>query len=136
MDTSVFLQTHGLRDTQPRRLVLDALSRFGKPATAQALHERMAKTGKTVNVVTVYRVLEALHAKNLIHEHPCNGGYSLCTRPQSPGHHGFLHCTSCDRIEEFQDSRLCTLEDKIASDHRFSPSGHVSEILGTCRSCS
>jgi Fe2+ or Zn2+ uptake regulation protein len=135
MDASVFLKTYGLRDTQPRRLVVHTLSRIGRPTSAQALHAHIRKAGHAVNLVTVYRVLALLKAKNLVHEHPCDGSFSLCSRPDSGGHHGFLHCTACDKIEEFQDPRLCKIENVIAHDHRFTPHHHVSEILGTCSAC-
>ncbi len=133
-DISIVLKAGGLRDTQPRRMVIGALER----ATAASPSEILAwirKKGATINAVTVYRILAALEKLDLVHRHPCNGEYSLCSMPGKEGHHGFLHCTSCGIVEEFMNHDLCVLENKIARSKKFRPSSHVSEIVGTCQSC-
>lgn len=129
------LKASGLRDTQPRRLVIEALAHLNAVSPA-AIEAWVRKKGATVNTVTVYRVLSLLERLDLVHRHPCNGEYSLCSLPGQRGHHGFLHCTSCGTVEEFLNHDLCVIENKIARSRSFRPSGHVSEIIGTCRSCS
>ncbi len=132
---SELLRKRGLRDTGPRRLVIDMLRRSKKAMSPQDIHRRISAKGSAVNAVTIYRVLQLLTDLHIVHRHPCNGLYTLCSLPGIAGHHGFLHCTSCDGIEEFIDPTLCTLEDGIARKAKFRPSGHVSEITGTCSSC-
>lgn len=136
MQSSDLLRSRGLKDTQPRRLVLDAFRVLNGSASAQELWTAVDGGGHAVNRVTVYRVLDALRTRGLVHQHPCDGRFSLCSLPDAKGHHGFLHCTACGTTEEFVSSALCRVEDAIAAEHRFAPSGHVSEILGTCNSCS
>jgi Fur family transcriptional regulator, ferric uptake regulator len=132
--TSVLKQS-GLRDTQPRRMVIAALAR-AKALSPSAIELSIRRKGATINTVTVYRVLSALESLDLVHRHPCNGEYSLCSMPGKRGHHGFLHCTSCGIVEEFLNHDLCVIENKIARSRKFRPTSHVSEIVGTCRSCS
>ena len=129
------LKKSGLRDTQTRRMVIEALKTAQAPCSPYDIQKTISESGRTINTVTVYRVLAMLDALHLVHRHPCNGRYSLCSFPEKEGHHGFLHCTSCGDVEEFCSDRLCKLENKIARSAKFHPLAHVSELVGVCRSC-
>lgn len=129
------LHGSGLRDTQPRRVVFQALQKLKKALTPHDLQRSLAAKKTDINIVTVYRVLEAFEKANIVHRHPCNGAFSLCTIPHQKGHHGFLHCNSCDKVEEFTDQSLCNLEHGIAKKAGFTPMDHVSEIIGRCKLC-
>lgn len=129
------LKRNGLRDTRPRRLVIAALQALREPASPAEIQQWIAKKGGAVDAVTVYRILDVLQKLGLTHRHPCSGAATLCALPGTPGHHGFLHCTSCGRVQEYCDASLCKLEDRIAKKAGYSPTSHVSEILGLCPSC-
>ena len=128
--THDLLRSRGLKDTHPRRAVLDALG-GGRVLSPQAISE----AARSLNLVTVYRVLAAFEKVRIIHRHPCSGEYSLCAMPGEEGHHGFLHCSSCGRVQEFRSPELCEAEEKAARAARFRASDHVSEIIGTCAAC-
>ena len=125
----------GLRDTQPRRIVFQALQKQKKALTPHDLQVALAAKKTDLNIVTLYRILEAFEKANIVHKHPCNGAFSLCTIPAQKGHHGFMHCSECNVVEEFSDKELCHLEHGIAKKAGFAPHNHVSEIMGTCKSC-
>jgi Fur family ferric uptake transcriptional regulator len=129
------LRTKGFRDTQPRRLVLKVLHRLRRATTPAEIEECVRAEGDTINLVTVYRVLEVLLELGIAHRHPCSGKVALCTLPSADGHHGFLHCSRCGDTEEFMSPELCAVEDRIARSAGFKAKDHVSEIVGTCRSC-
>ena len=123
------------RETPARTLVIDALRRFTKAVSPYDLQKAITKRGKAINTVTVYRILSLLEELEIVHRHPCNGGYSLCTLPQRKGHHGFLHCVGCGDIEEFASRSLCWAENRIARAAKFQATEHVSEMIGMCRAC-
>ena len=129
------LKEHGLKDTQSRRAVLQALQRLQKPASPYDIQRWIHTKGGTINTVTVYRIIEAFERIGLVHRHPCDGHLSLCSIPEKKGHHGFLHCTSCGTTQEFHDEALCKAEERIARALKFRSSTHVSEILGICAAC-
>ena len=129
------LQTQKIRDTQPRRLVVEALRKLGKPASVQDIQKYVRSKGNAINGVTVYRVVALLDKHKLIHRHPCGGLLTLCTMPEMRGHHGFLHCTSCESVKEFIDADLCAAENRVAQQADFLSHRHVSEILGVCKQC-
>ena len=133
---AAILDKHNLRNTQTRRLVLQALSAGKKSFSPTDVREWINSRDSAINTVTVYRILERLMQLHIVHRHPCNGHFSLCSLPDTPGHHGFLHCTDCGTIEEFCDAKLCQVENAIAKKSGYRPSGHLSEIHGTCAECS
>ncbi len=132
--TSV-IQKFGLKDTQPRRLVFDALRQSKKSVSPHDVLVWLGKRKTPVNIVTIYRVLDAFEKASIVHRHPCNGHFSLCSIPDQNGHHGFLHCSTCDSITEFADERLCAVENAIAREAKFMPNSHVSEVVGVCSFC-
>ena len=134
-DLAPLLKKNGLRDTQSRRMVLEALRKSKHAASPYDLQKDIARRGGAINTVTVYRILRVLEELGLAHRHPCDGRYVLCTLPERKGHHGFLHCVRCGDIEEFSSRSLCWAENRVARVARFRPSEHVSEILGMCRAC-
>lgn len=126
----------GMKDTAPRRLVAQALCASSVPASAKDLHAWIArKRGRSVGIVTVYRVLEALEKSGMAHRHASEGLYSVCHIPSVHGHHVLLHCDACGKVEEKHDHVLCEREDQVARSAGFAPARHVSEILGTCLTC-
>lgn len=130
------LAASGMRDTQPRRLVLAGLKSLGKPVSHKEIHEWILGRDAAVSLVTVYRILEKFQGLGIVHRHPSSGGVMLCSLEGVGGHHGFLSCRSCGKVEEFADRELCRNEDRIAKKAGFTPHEHMSEIVGVCSSCS
>ena len=131
---AIVLKNHGLRDTQTRRTVLGALHANDRPLTPAEICGWAKQNGNAINLVTIYRILEVLTTLHIVHRH-ASGMFSLCSMPNTPGHHGFLRCTHCGKIEEFQNRDLCRLEDTIAKNAGFTAQTHRSEIVGICADC-
>lgn len=130
------LKAHGLRDTQPRRLVLKAMMSMKKPASHQAIHRWITKHDATINLVTVYRTLDAFEKIGLVHRHLRSGGFIPCSLRHETGHHILLSCEDCGKVEECTDGEFCSHENRIAKRNGFSPTSHFSELIGVCSSCS
>ncbi|PIR53045.1 hypothetical protein COU76_03255 [Candidatus Peregrinibacteria bacterium CG10_big_fil_rev_8_21_14_0_10_49_10] len=132
---SSLLKQHGLRDTQSRRLVLHALVKGNKPLSQKEVYETIKRTDGSINLVTVYRILEKLEELGMVHRHLSSGGFVLCSLEGHAGHHVFLSCQDCGKVEECADPELCRHEDRIARSAGFIPKTHLSELLGLCSSC-
>jgi Fe2+ or Zn2+ uptake regulation protein len=128
------LKKHGLKDTLPRRVVMEVLASSKKPLSPMEIQKKAGKGDRELGIVTVYRVLEALEKAALLHRHPFDGLFSLCTLTDVPGHHILLHCHDCGRVQEVHDKRR--REERLARKQGFFTSSHVSEMSGTCHSCS
>lgn len=138
------LRAHALRDTQPRRLVIEALCNIKKPASHKEIYSWIEKQGAATNLVTVYRILETFEGLGIVHRHPSSGGFILCSMEEEGCHgtvvrdttcHGFLSCQECGTVQEFTDEKLCKEEKRIARKAGFTPKHHMSEIIGVCTKC-
>lgn len=129
------MKKYGLRDTQPRRAVVHALQTMKAPASAYQIRDWLSAQKIAIKPTSIYRILISLEQAQVIHKHPCNGYYALCSIPEQSGHHGFLHCSGCHKVEEFVNEELCKVENTIARTAKFKPATHVSEITGLCHPC-
>lgn len=135
-DIPAIIKSIGLRDTQSRRLVLKVLMKAKKPLTHKDIFSAIQKSDATVNLVTIYRMLETFEKVGLVHKHLSSGGVVVCSMPEQKGHHVLLSCDDCGKVEECCDSHLCAHEDRIAKKAGFVPKSHLSEVIGICSSCS
>jgi len=129
------LKEQGLRDTQPRRMVIRALERLKVPSSPYDIHQWIRRQGATISPVTVYRILALLDRLHVVHRHPQTGLFFLCSMPKKPGMHGFLECANCGRIEEFTSKELSDTQAKIARQSHYHPISFTAAILGVCRAC-
>ena len=135
-DTStVLLASVGLRTTQPRRAVLRVLSHKHVPHAPQDVWRAVRRSGQSVNLVTVYRILRQLQEVGIVHLHPTTGKYVLCTAIGDHACHSFLTCEQCGNVEELHDEQLCAEEHRIAKKAGFAPRYHVSDVVGICAHC-
>lgn len=138
MNQAVFtplLKQQGLRDTQPRRMVVRALERLRVPSSPYDIHQWIMQQGATISPVTVYRILALLERLHVVHRHPQSGHFFLCSMPHTAGMHGFLECAHCGKIEEFISEKLSTVEAEIARKSHYRPISFTAAILGVCHSC-
>lgn len=129
------LEQSNLRDTQTRRMVLRALQSTKKGTTVQEVYERITKAGATINLATVYRIIEKFAEEGIVHEHSTQGVFSVCSMPEHSSHHGLVSCTECGKLEEFHNKELCNIEHKALKQAGFSSTRHLTHIMGLCRTC-
>lgn len=131
-----FLRIHNLRDTQPRRLVFEALKALKKPASPYDIRDWiMKKHDLNISTVTVYRIVEVFMQLGLAHRHPCGGGIVLCAQPGKDGLHGYLHCHNCGKSEEFCSTELAATLHKQTQKRRFHADSPLLEVSGSCAQC-
>jgi Fur family transcriptional regulator, zinc uptake regulator len=129
------LHAEGYRDTQPRRLVVEALGAMKKPGSPYDIQKWIAHKYGNISPVTVYRVTELLLSLGLAHKHPCSGALALCAHPNKHGAHAYLHCHSCGKSEEFFSTALQSTAVNEAKTRGYSSPTTLLEISGTCRDC-
>lgn len=129
------LRTNGYRDTQPRRLVLEAMRSLREPASPYDIQKKIERKNVRVSPVTVYRVTGLFESLGLAHRHPCSGKLSLCDHPGETGLHGYLHCHDCGSSEEFCSTELGDVTRMHAKRKGFVSKRPLLEIVGTCKGC-
>jgi Fur family zinc uptake transcriptional regulator len=93
----------GERMTAPRRRVLELLLAAGEPVKAYDLIARYGLDGQAAKPPTVYRALEFLERRGVVHRIASISAYVACTAVagDAPAHAAaFLICDCCGATEE------------------------------------
>ena len=123
--------------TLGRRQILDALCAEGKPLGAYELIDRvMRPNGKRPAPISVYRALEFLVEKGLVHRLASRNAYLACRS----GHdvHApvvFLLCTRCGAADEAVSPDLSAHLAALARGADFSATSQAVELVGLCARC-
>jgi Fe2+/Zn2+ uptake regulation proteins len=129
------LQSHGLKNTKGRNLILEILGSTEQPLTVEQLFWELKQKDVAINISTVYRIAETLVSKHLITKTNIDGDnktYFELNRPEH-GHH-FI-CTACKQMFWIDDCPLEAYCEKIESKTGFDVTGHKLEIYGFCPKC-
>ena len=133
------LKQAGFRITRPRLFVLEFLAQSTRPLNAQKIHENLLANEKSLDLVSVYRILDVLLEQGLIHRDAETGSYFSCLHcehcPEDT--HIFLKCLDCSNVREldyhgevFSDSfkrKLSKLQNK--------PTKELIYLNDICASC-
>ncbi|MEO6867744.1 MAG: transcriptional repressor [Gaiellales bacterium] len=127
------LQSHSLRATSQRMLVLTELMRTKQDATAQELHTQLRRAAPSLGLATVYRTLGKLVEAGVLDA--LQHGHGTCYRWCAPGHHHHLTCVRCHSVVELHDCGVGAWADEIGATHGFTQVRHMVELSGLCASC-
>ena len=93
------------------RSVLGALGDSSKPLSAYDILDR-ARSDTLKAPVQVYRALEKLEEKGLVHRIEALNAFVACADHEHPGHRpGFVICRDCRSVREFEDERVAQVAD-------------------------
>jgi Fur family ferric uptake transcriptional regulator len=130
------LVASGIRPTQQRLHVVEALAAEPNDATAQQIHLRLHDQGHDIGLATVYRTLSVLCEYGFVHtlmHHPGEACYRLCGAGDH--HHHHLVCTECHRVVELGGCNLDGWLAQLGTEHGFTVTGHSVEVAGLCADC-
>jgi len=128
------LTAEGERMTVARLRVLELLLAAGEPVKAYDLIARFGEDGQPAKPPTVYRALEFLERKGLVHRIASISAYVACTGGDSAHAAAFLICDCCGATEEVAASVVDGLDGAAAK------AGYVIERTtieahGRCPAC-
>ena len=125
------LNERGIRNTEPRRAILEAARRRRGRFTANDMVGDLA--GRGIGRATVFRTLDLLVELGVLERlhSDAHHAYTLC----GTEHHHQLICVGCDTVEEIVSPTMERLVQGIARDAGFEPQGHLLEIMGLCQAC-
>jgi Fe2+ or Zn2+ uptake regulation protein len=132
------LKESGLRITEPRKQVVQVLASTRKPLGAYAIKDRVVENGGKIDVVSVYRILNALADIGLAHHIGAVDGYLACTAGHAHEHETqHLICKSCGCVEEIDiPGDAMKAIDSAGKKGGFKRVRARVEVLGTCSHCS
>src|SRR4030042_6317011 len=94
----------GLKVTPQRITILEAIIKLNNHPTAENIIEYIRKNHPNISVATVYKVLDALVANELIKKVKTERDIMRYDAVMENHHH--LYCSESNRIEDFFDKEL------------------------------
>ncbi|MFI5312070.1 MAG: Fur family transcriptional regulator [Gemmatimonadales bacterium] len=132
---AAWLRERELPATPQRLVIADILLSSSSQLSAEEIVHELLRRDVRVGLATVYRTLDVLVQSGLVVERDLGEGFLRFEPARDEPLHEQLHCTSCDRIEEFHDEGLEPLLARVAGQHGFARERHHFVIHGLCRDC-
>nr|WP_231038611.1 Fur family transcriptional regulator [Pectinatus haikarae] len=123
-----------MKSTKQRNLLLSILAKIQTPQTAEKLYLQAIKSDSSINLSTVYRVLEKFTEKNITIRTSFlddKSVYSLYPKT----HQHQLICMRCKKIVLLEHCPLEDFEKSVEESTHFSVVNHRLELYGYCRQC-
>lgn len=123
--------------TPTRMILIDLLSKHSKPKSAYELLKLINKKKNiSLNISTIYRVLNFWIALGFVHKITALNKYILCVRPDEKHIHMLNFCVHCEKIIESCNKSVDLSLEKITKklNLKFSNSRSL-EIPVICSSC-
>ncbi len=128
-----FIEQKGLRKTAQRDAIVKAAFSTTEHYTAEELLVMAKKIEPSVSRATVYRTLPLLVECGVLKEMDFGKEFKYYD-PNYNDHpfHNHLICVDCDKIVEFEDINIDTLENCISKRLGFSPAKKIVRIEAKC----
>jgi Fur family zinc uptake transcriptional regulator len=126
---------HGVGLTETRRKVFELVIKAGQPVGAYRLLEAMQDKGTRVMPPTVYRALNFLQGKGLVHRIESLNAFVACTQHEHEHEGQFLICSDCGKTEELADESVSEMLREKATAHGFTLMQQTIELRGLCKDC-
>ena len=130
-----FLKQKGLKLTQPRKIILDAVFETHQHFNVDLLYDMIRKDHDDVSRATIYRTMPLLIEAGLIKQ-------SLRCQAKDHyehifGHRNHLHliCMNCQKIIEIESIEIETELKKLAEEKGFKINEFNVGAKGLCKSC-
>lgn len=124
----------GVKKTKQRECVLALLERAEKPLSAMEIYSQVDKTGVSVWLSTVYRILELFVQKNLVLKTTVMDNEMALYEINRYQHKHYAICMLCHKIIPMEDCPVGSLIPKL-TEESFHVVGHKLEIYGYCKEC-
>jgi Fur family ferric uptake transcriptional regulator len=127
------LRAAGYKITPPRLAVLDVIRREGEHLNPNEIFEQAKVIHPEIGRATVYRTLELLTGLGIVR--PIYVGDSGPTYIRAEGGHHHLVCSTCGRIEDFDQCVADEMAESLSVRFGFQIHSHLLEFYGLCAEC-
>ncbi len=121
--------TKGVRLTDQRKIIAEAMSVSTDHPDVDELHKRVNKIDKKISIATVYRTVKLFEESGIVEKHDFKGGKARYE--ESPEeHHDHLIDINSGEIIEFVDKEIEILQSKVAKKLGYKLVDHKLELYG------
>lgn len=129
------LKRAGLRTTHPRIKVLEILEKSDtRHMAAEDIYKVLLEQGESIGLATVYRALTQFESAGLVVRHNFESDRAVYELNDDE-HHDHLICIKCNKVVEFFNADIESLQDKVAQLNNFSLVDHSLTLYGMCEDC-
>jgi len=119
-----------------RRAVVEFLDRQSCCLSAQEIHDGLRNAGVRVGIASVYRTLDGLGDLDLVQRVDLGDGVARFEPARAGGeHHHHLVCDECGKVEPFDDARLESAIERVATGRGYEIAAHEVVLRGACEDC-
>ena len=126
------LRAAGLRITQPRIAIIEALIKRDHPISIEQLHQDLADDA--CDLVTIYRCLAVFTELGLVRRCFFHNGTGLYEINLNDSHHHHIVCKTCGKVERI-DASFTENTERILRERGFEQVTHLVEFFGVCPDC-
>lgn len=128
-------QQAGAQLTDIRKTVLTLIYNQRKYITAYELLDLLRQSNPKAQSMTIYRALDFLQKRQLIHRIDSKKAYIACSMLHKEHQAQLLICELCSKIQEINASSLKRITKALSASHHFLVAEKPIELLGTCGKC-
>jgi Fur family zinc uptake transcriptional regulator len=126
----------GIKWTELREQLFRHIATSHKPVSAYDLIDSLAKEGKRLAPVSVYRILEVLQGAGLVHRLESRNAFFACMAEHASALETVtVICDDCDRVTEMDAGDAYRAINEAAKAAHFYPRATVIEVSGVCAEC-
>ncbi|MGF7161928.1 Fur family zinc uptake transcriptional regulator [Rhodoligotrophos appendicifer] len=126
----------GARLTPLRREVLEIIASGHEAVGAYDIIERMGTAGDRPAPITVYRALDFLRARGLVHKVESRNAFIVCTQDHAHAQRSLLLiCDVCGLVAEREAAGVFDAVEGCARAADFTVNRPIIEVNGTCAQC-
>ncbi|MBK5243433.1 MAG: transcriptional repressor [Eubacteriaceae bacterium] len=129
------LNHKGLKNTRHRNSILELLETSTQPLTADQIYLALVNQKISINLSTIYRVLNTLVENGLIIKTNTVSDNKTLFELNSFEHKHHLVCMECKKITMVDECPFEEYEKKLKEKMGYTILGHKLEIYGVCKSC-
>jgi Fe2+ or Zn2+ uptake regulation protein len=126
------LRARGLRLTEPRRVILEAVRATDAHPSAFAVYRKVRRRLPSVSLATVYRNLRRLAAEGFLLERAGADGLRF---DGNTGRHDHFTCLACRRVFDVAPAGSAGARRRVAARTGFEVLDHRVEFYGLCAAC-
>jgi len=131
------LKAKDYKITPQRKVIINAFAEnMEKHLSAEDVYQIVRQSHPEIGLATVYRTLDLLAELQILKKMNFGDGrfrYEFCESDDH--HHHHLICLGCDKVTEFEDDLLESLEAIISKKTGFKIVDHQLKFYGYCAEC-
>jgi Fur family transcriptional regulator, ferric uptake regulator len=134
-DNKEFFTSQGIKNTKQRNLIFDVLKGSDLPLTAEQIFLELKDIDASINLSTVYRILDVYVSKGIALKIGISDGNKTMFELNRMEHKHHLVCVGCKKMISVDGCPFEEYEKVLQSKMGFDVTGHKLEIFGYCKEC-